>query len=242
MTRAFVILETRVYIESVGTYVDSRYEKYMQFVNSGSAVVPIAYIASVLGISYSDAICDLSEMASLGYLGPGAYVNYKDQTLVLRNFASGGQTGAGSTAAGGKSGGASASSQPKSTRRRSTAYRRQLPTIPDMPIGVSAACLVIGIIFLLSGFGTAADALDMIFWGYLEWYWISDAITGILIALIGAGFIGYRASKKKLIGRMKKYREVLRTRDYMTIDSLADYAIVTPNRVRKDMAYMITLR
>lgn len=234
MARAFAILEGRVYIESVGISVDSRYEKYMQFVNSGSAVIPIAYIASVLDISYSDAMCDLSEMASLGYLGPGAYVNYKEQTVVLRNFSASGQQSPGSK--GRKN---TASSKTNPTRRRGVSYRHKLPAIPDMPAGLSVACLVVGIILLLSGFGTAADALDMIFWGYLEWYWISDAITGIMFALIGAGLIAYRSGRKKLIGRMKKYREALRTVDYMPINSLADYAIVSPNRVRKDITYMI---
>ena len=206
--------------------MDSRYEKYMQFVNSGSSVIPITYIAEVLNISYSDAICDLQEMASLGYLGPGAYVNYKDKTIVLRNFASQEYSDTG------------APSSEKKTRRRRT-FRHNLPVIQEMSKGKSVALLVFGIILLLSGFGQLTDSLDMILWGYLEWYWISDALTGLFFSLLGAGLIWYRSFSKRLTQRMQKYKEVLRTKDHMSIAALADYAIVPPKTVRKDLIYMI---
>ncbi len=204
----------------------------MQFINSGSAIIPITYIADVLRISYTDAVCDLQEMASLGYLGPGAYINYRDRTLVLRNY------------------------NAASARQNQAPYRvnvYQTNTIKAQPkkntgdntsvgglsAGMSRFLLLAGIFMLIGGIGALADSLDMMLWGYGGWYWFSQALTGLFYGAIGGGMLGYRVTTKRRSARVKKYQDILKGKTRMDLVDLADYTVTPVKTVRKDLEFML---
>ena len=217
--------------------MDSRYERYTQFLNSGSAIIPITYIAEVLRISYTDAVCDLQEMASLGYLGPGAYINYRDKTLVLKNFTS--------------------ENKKNTANNNGTAYRpvNARQTVPyvnskeakknalinagGLTSGKSTLLLIGGILLLLGGIGNFTDGLDMIFSGFTSWTWISEALSGLLYAGVGGGMLGYRHMSKKRSERVLKYMDILRNKTRMDIAELADYTVTPVKSVRKDLEFML---
>lgn len=228
--------------------MEPRYERYMQFINSGSAIVPISYIAEVLGISYGDAVCDLQEMASLGYLGRGAYVNYKDRTLVLKNYSAEQNRAQNNNTQ--RTGTYTSQRTTQHTAQRRTAAQKTAPrsnvryVAPakasyKLPVFASMALIFGGAFLLLGGIGIFTSAMDMILYGYTEWYWIADAIQGLCTGLVGGGLLGYQFSRKKRDGRIAKYISLLSGKRRMDISQLADYALTPVKTVVKDLKYMI---
>lgn len=219
--------------------VDSRYEKYMQFVNSGSAVIPITYIAEVLGITYTDAVCDLQEMASLGYLGTGAYVNYKERTLVLKNFSASGAARGTSYGGAGRSSGAQYNAPPRQNYSRQRVNRPPQAPIPKKKSKAPfrTLALVLGVIFLLTGVSVAAEGIDMVFWGY--WSYMAEVIQGLFWTLAGGGLLTYNITAKNRDKRIEKYNQMFLGRKSMDLETISQYSLVPVGRVRRDLEYMI---
>lgn len=242
--------------------MESRYEKYMQFINSGSAIVPISYIAETLGVTYNEALYDLQEMASLGYLGTGAYINYKEQTVVLKNFASsrdssnnykytytsdtgktsGHGTGTGAKrprAAGTKRTGGTGTKRNYNQGFKSGAYDISKFSIApkiDKNAAKRRIFSVFGIILLIAGISTAAEAFDMALYGY---YWFEEIIHGMLTLGVGAMMSLFAAYDKKRLRRIERYAYFLSGRDSMSVEELANLTSTSQGRVKRDLQYMI---
>ena len=242
--------------------MESRYEKYMQFINRGSAIVPISYIAETLGVTYNDALYDLQEMASLGYLGTGAYINYKEQTVVLKNFASSRNNSnnykytytsdAGKTSGRGTGTGAKRTRSTGTKRTGGTSAKRSYeqgfksgaydiskfsiaPKI-DKNAAKRRIFSVFGIMLLIAGISTAAEAFDMVFYGY---YWFEEIIHGMLTLGVGALMSLFAAHDKKRLRRIERYAYFLSGRDSMSVAELANLTSTSQGRVKRDLQYMI---
>lgn len=217
--------------------MNSRYEKYMQFVNGGSAVVPISYVADVLGVTYTEAVCDLQEMATLGYLGSGAYVNYKDKTLVLKNFAAE------------KQGAANQRPRPRPRTRANTAprgynnmYRGPVnaPRRFGLSSGKRAVMITMGLFILVfMGIPLTLDSLDMFFYSGFASYWLPDVLQGLVFSGIGTGLFCTGILDKKRTERMEKYCQIIGGRPSVSVETLASHTMTSERKVRRDLEIMI---
>jgi len=219
--------------------MNGRYERYMQFTESGSPIVPIPYIAEVLGISYTDAVCDLQEMAALGHLGSGAYINYKDRTLVLKNFKN-------------ESGRDGYYEDAEAIRRRIRERKAQRDGAyksgsTDTSRGnavkkggfLTFVLAMTAAAFIMGGLSSIGEILDnFMYWG-ISWSGLSELFISLALAG-GSGYLLYRRTvllNRK--SRIEKYRDIIGSRQSIEIDKLAEYTLIKPEKVKKDLEYAI---
>ena len=196
----------------------SRYDKYMPFIESGSAIIPIPYIAEVLGISCSDAICDLQEMAALGYIGNGAYINYKDCTLVLKPF------------------GAQETQSPPKSASRSTAFNKK--SARNSGSRKTPVMIFFGMVAAISGISSLGGYLDILSY-YFSWAILTQAAVSLLVTAAGAGVVAYAFYDKKRSARIEKYIEILDGMPRIKLSRLAEYAMIPIDTVKKDVDHML---
>ena len=71
----------------INTELKRKYEKYSLFIGDYDSI-SIDYLASAVGVSPQIAIAELQAIASCGYFGNDAYIDYFTRKLVLRSSVS----------------------------------------------------------------------------------------------------------------------------------------------------------
>lgn len=169
----------------------------------------IEYLASAVGISYESALREIQSLVSEGYFGDRAYINYVDKTLVLHS-----------------------TSAAKSKNQAASESAMRYKSAKKAYSGISAALLIIGIIFSLIGL----LGLGGIISGKL----IGGVIMSVFFLLGGAASFFMRGMLKKRALRFIKYLTIIQGRDSVPISELASVLGVSEKKVREDLDIMFS--
>ena len=222
--------------------MQSRYEKYMQFIDGNSSIIPIDYIAGVLGVTYADAACDLQEMASLGYIGYGAYVNYRERTLVLKNFDSASQGGSTYHQSYKKAEPKTEKKTEKTTESAKSGGDTFVPNYSGLPAvysrGKTALFVFLGFLVLSGNISGIGSHLDNLFW-FFRWSDVIGILQNLIFSAVGVGIAAFPFFTKKRSERIGKYISMLAGKKSMSLSRMAEYAMCSVETVRRDLTYMI---
>ncbi len=227
-----------------------RMDKY-SIMTEGRNVESIEYLASAVGVSYETALRDLQKMVSEGKLGPRAYINYVDRTVVINPVRTAqSQTGRQNTSqtaeARPRPSGGAAGSNMVSRAAESDAKKKAGAGIKTSGAGKDAQpfdglkkfLLIAGAILLgLGGISTLGHLTDLSFWPLRDV--LAEAIPSIAMAVGGAGCLVYRGFLKKRENRFKVYAAACAGRDYVEIAELASKTGVSQRKCQKDLEAML---
>ncbi len=209
-----------------------RYQKY-KIVLSGRNSETIGHLASVVGVYPQVCIKDLQYLISRGDFGPDAYINYLENTIVLKRGADAGQKYDPVDTAGYEK-----VSKSKSGKKKASSKKNDADPYKSLN-KMSGWLLALGIIFGVVGFINVAEAFDTLVWLGFDSYFIQELMGGLFWLAGGVVSLVTRSSAKKRIKRMKAYTAVLAGKDYIELKELASVAGVNIKTVKKDMEYMI---
>ncbi len=236
---------------------EERMEKY-RIVVEGRSVESISYLASAVGVSFDTAMRDLQRMVAEGRLGPRAYINYVDKTVVLDPAASGAADAARAASgpayarpqnqnqnrpAGGAEGSNMVSRARASDGKKKAAVQEknkggEVRKRFEGADGLRMLLLILGIILAgLGGLTTLGVLTELSYRSF--WRVVKDLIPSVAMAAGGAGCLWYRTFLKKRENRFKFYAAAVTGRDYIKIPELASKAGISERKCVKDLDAML---
>ncbi len=227
-----------------------RMDKY-RVMTEGRTVESIDYLASAVGVSFQTALRDLQKMVAEGRLGPRAYINYVDKTVVLDAHAARAAQGQTQTRAQtkpveGKDGSnmisraAESDAKKKAASKKTASQKAPAAQTQDTRVygKLKKVLLVLGtVLTVLGGLGTVMTLSEISYYYFLRT--LREVIPFLSILVSGLGCLGYRGFLRKRENRFQLYAAACAGKDFVEVGELASKAGVSERKCKKDLEAML---